>query len=73
MVYLVMIPTLMRRKVRDVLGPIAEALQSNDRLTHLATCTYRRMQITVEPKPHASETIYGTLSNSSSTHGIFLV
>jgi hypothetical protein len=41
----------------EVLGPIAEALQSNERLPHLATCTFRRMQITVEPKPYASETI----------------
>ena len=39
----------------DALGPIAEAFQSNSRLAHLAACTYRRMQITVEPKTCTSE------------------
>ena len=41
----------------DVLDPIAEVFQSNSRLAYLAKCTYRRMQITVEPKPGTSETI----------------
>ncbi len=41
----------------DALGPIAEAFRSNIRLAHLAACTYRRMQITVDPKPGTSETV----------------
>jgi hypothetical protein len=41
----------------DALSPIAEAFQSTSRLTHLAVCTYRRMQITVEPKTFTSEAI----------------
>jgi haloacid dehalogenase-like hydrolase len=41
----------------NALGPIAEAFRSNIRLAQLATCTYRRMQITVEPQPGTSETV----------------
>jgi fructoselysine-6-P-deglycase FrlB-like protein len=37
------------------LDPLAEALQSDGRLMHLAACTYRRMQITVEPKTYTAE------------------
>jgi hydroxymethylpyrimidine pyrophosphatase-like HAD family hydrolase len=39
----------------DALDAIAEAFQSNNRLAHLAACTYRRMQITVEPKTCTAE------------------
>ena len=39
----------------DALGAVAKAFQSNSRLAHLAACTYRRMQITVEPKTCTAE------------------
>jgi hypothetical protein len=39
----------------DALDPIAEAFQLHSRIAHVATCTYRRMQITVEPKTGTPE------------------
>lgn len=41
----------------EALGPISKALRSDSRLVSLAECTFRQMQITVEPKLSAPETV----------------
>lgn len=41
----------------EALGPISKALRSDSRLVSLAECTFRRMQIIVEPKPSAPEAV----------------
>lgn len=61
----------------DALRPLAAVFQAHSGLAYMAMCTYRRMQITVEPKSHVSETLtwdlVQQLVNQWPTQGITVV